>query len=124
MIMLIAATLLYILVIAICITVIIKGHSLNFLERKIKNVIVRDKAPKEEEISEKDYHQAYEIIDDLAVVLECTNDMVKYNGVKSVFKRVEAFRDQKQDTKHELESLNDIEHKIPSDKKANLWVVK
>ncbi|WP_155401383.1 hypothetical protein [Pseudoalteromonas luteoviolacea] len=97
---------------------------MNFLERKIKNVIERDKIPEDKEISEKDYHQAYEIIDDLAVVLECNNDMVKYNGVKSVFKRVEAFRDQKQDAEQDLDVLNDIGQKISGDKKASLWVVK
>lgn len=122
--MLIAATLLYIIVIAICLLVIIKGHRLNFIERKIKNAVVKNNTSVDKKISEKDYHQAYEIIDDLAVVLECDNDMVKYNGVKSVFKRVEAFRDQKQDSVQKQDSLCDITNKLPSEKKASLWVVK
>ncbi|ESP90309.1 hypothetical protein N483_18840 [Pseudoalteromonas luteoviolacea NCIMB 1944] len=120
--MLIAATLLYILVIAICITVIVKGHSLNFIEKRIKNVVVKETAVEDKDISEKEYHQAYEIVDDLAVVLECNNDMVKYNGVKSVFKRVEAFRDQKQHT--EQEQTAPVAEKTTKNKAANLWVVK
>ncbi|MCF6442529.1 hypothetical protein L1077_24170 [Pseudoalteromonas luteoviolacea] len=124
MIMLIAATLLYIIVIAICISVIIKGHSLNFIERKIKKAVVQNKASTEKEITEKDYHQAYEIVDDLAVVLECDNDMVKYNGVKSVFKRVEAFRNQKHDNLSQRHSLDDVAKKPIEQKKASLWVVK
>lgn len=122
--MLIAATLLYIIVIAICISVIIKGHSLNFIERKIKKAVVQNKASTEKEITEKDYHQAYEIVDDLAVVLECDNDMVKYNGVKSVFKRVEAFRNQKHDNLSQRHSLDDVAKKPIEQKKASLWVVK
>lgn len=122
--MLIAAILLYIIVIAICISVIVKGHNLNFIERKIKNVTLDNKDFVDQEISEKDYHQAYEIVDDLAVVLQCDNDMVKYNGVKSVFRRVEAFRDQKHDVMNKNNSLDDITKELPDEKKANLWVVK
>lgn len=120
--MLIAATLLYVLVIAICFTVIVKGHSLNFIEKRIKNVVVKETTVEDKDISEKEYHQAYEIVDDLAVVLECNNDMVKYNGVKSVFKRVEAFRDQKQHTEHEQAAP--AAEETTKNKTANLWVVK
>ncbi|TQF71513.1 hypothetical protein [Pseudoalteromonas luteoviolacea] len=121
--MLIAAILLYILAVAICLTVIVKGHDLNSIEKKIKKLIARDSADSEQVITKKDYYQAYEIVDDLGTVLECNNDMVKYDGVKSVFRRVEEFRSQKQPLSKR--DTDEVEQECQADKKKKgLWVVK
>lgn len=121
--MLIAAILLYILAITICLTVIVKGHSLNNIEKKLKKLIAKDSADSEDAISQKDYYQAYEIVDDLGAVLECNNDMVKYDGVKSVFRRVEKFRNQKQPVAECDEGELEVDSNI-SKKRNGLWVVK
>ncbi|WP_155730453.1 hypothetical protein [Pseudoalteromonas luteoviolacea] len=122
--MLIAAILLYMLAITICLTVIVKGHSLNNIEKKVKKLIAKDSADSEDVITQKDYYQAYEIVDDLGAVLECNNDMVKYDGVKSVFRRVEKFRNQKQpETTQSEEGEVELDDQVCK-KRNGLWVVK
>lgn len=121
--MLIAAILLYVLAVTICLSVIVKGHNLNNIEKKVKKLIARESADSEEVITKKDYYKAYEIVDDLGTVLECNNDMVKYDGVKSVFRRVEEFRSQKQPMSHSV--VEDIEQDCQvGKKKRGLWAVK
>ncbi|MCF6434790.1 MULTISPECIES: hypothetical protein [Pseudoalteromonas] len=75
---------------------LVKGINLSRSEQKLKAFLVTSKSGRHESISKQSYDQAYDIVMDLAEVLESDDDFVKYDGVKVMFKRVSDFKESEQ----------------------------
>ncbi|KZN67349.1 hypothetical protein [Pseudoalteromonas luteoviolacea] len=99
--LLIVLLLIYCLVICFILAVVINGHELTRLEKKVRAFLVKTK--EETEVPDELYNKAYEIVMDLGEALESENDLTKHDGVQMVLKRVEDFRDDSKDFNYQTQ---------------------